>query len=592
MKSDMMTDARSEVPLKYRWTFIGAGEDDGVFPAPGAAGDATPIERLMAQCLRNRGLVESADIESFLNPRLKRLSDPFLLPQMAAAVDRLIPACSGGEPVAIFGDYDVDGVTSCAMLEEALTRHGCRVRAFVPDRQDDGYGLSASGLERCLAEFPARLLMAVDCGSTSGRIIADLKRRGIEVIVLDHHQAPEVPEEAVAVVNPQLAGSGEPCFRELCTAGLAFKLVHALVKRGRELGWNVSDSFDVRTLLDLTALGTVADLVPLTGENRILVSAGLNALAATSRPGLIELKTVAGIRGPVGVYEAGYLLGPRLNAAGRMKSAMAALRLLQTRDGAEARAIAGELNACNQERQATERGIVDEVIESVRRRFEPTEDYVIVEGREDWHLGVVGIVAARVMRQFHRPTVIAGGGTGKWRGSGRSIPGFDLAAAFRECGDLLGAHGGHAVAAGVSLIPEKLDEFRDRLNGIARRDLARDQLQPELKLDAEVRLEDITLESLTRLDTIGPFGSGNPGLQFAVRRVRLDRPVQRMGRGDAHLKLWVTDGSASREVVWWNAEPSRVPPGEFDLAFAPRINVFRGRRSLQFRWLDARSLET
>ena len=541
---------------------------------------------LLAQCLVNRGLTEPAGAADFLAPRLKGLSDPFELPHMTAAVDRLCRARSRAEPIVIFGDYDVDRVTSTALLGEVLTALGWTVHPYLPHRLEEGYGLSQEGVQNCLRQFPASLLLAVDCGSTAVATIDWLRQRNIDVIVLDHHQVSRPPPAAVALVNPQLAGDSTPPFHGLCSVGLAFKLAHALVKRGRDAGDQAAQDFDLRPLLDLVALGTVADLVPLTGENRVLVTAGLQRLECTQRPGLIALKSVAAVTAPIGGYEVGFQLGPRLNAAGRLETAAESLRLLQAGSLEEAEPLARDLDARNRERQKIERGIAEEVIGAVRAKFDPETDYVIVEGQLLWHIGVVGIVASRVLREFHRPTIILGGDGREWRGSGRSIEGFDLAGALRECGDLLLRHGGHAMAAGLSLLPDNVDSLRRRLDELARRTLTREQLQPSLRLDAEVSFQELSLERVTELQRLEPVGQGNPPVQVAVRGLRLHRPPLRMGRQQQHARLLVTDGSGVGEVVWWNCGGERFPTAPFDLAVAPRINEYKGARSVQLRLLD------
>ena len=583
--------------MKFRWSLAP--------PQPLLAGQLAArlkLPPLLAQCLLNRGFSEPSAIENFLQPRLKNLADPFLLPNLAAAVGRLFRARAQNELLVIFGDYDVDGVTSTALLAEVLRPLGWKVNFYLPNRMDEGYGLSADGVENCLKKFPATLLLAVDCGSTAVETIQSLRARGVDVIVLDHHQVSNPAPEALALVNPQLGvppsgGSssegmppegGTPNFRELCSAGLAFKLAHALIKRGRETGLAGAAEFDLRPLLDLVALGTIADLVPLTGENRILVSAGLQRLNTTQRPGLVALKQVAQCPSQLGTYKVGFQLGPRLNAAGRLETAEESLQLLLARDLAGALPIAQNLDARNRERQKIERGIAEEVIGELKTKFNPQADFVIVEGQLLWHIGVVGIVASRVLQQFYRPTIILGGEGGEWRGSGRSIAGFDLAAALRECGDLLVRHGGHAMAAGLSVQPEKMDALRRRLNELARRALKPEDLQPPLRLDAEVGLDEISLDFLGILACLKPTGQGNPPVQFCARSLAHQRPLQRMGADKQHVKLWVTDGVATHEAVWWNGGDQSLPVGKFDLAFAPQVNEYNGRRTVQLKVLDWR----
>jgi single-stranded-DNA-specific exonuclease len=406
-------------------------------------------------------------------------------------------------------------------------------------------------------------------------------------------------------VNPQLRGAGAPpvpcsaepgdgrearaTFTELCSVGLGFKLAHALVKRGRELGLPEALDFDLKPLLDLVALGTIADLVPLTGENRILAGVGLKWLERSQRPGLVTLRKVAGIQQQIGTYEVGFQLAPRLNAAGRLETAEEALQLLIALDLDTAMPLARTLDARNVERQNIERGIAEEVIGAVRARFDPERDYVIVEGQLLWHIGVVGIVASRVLQQFYRPTLIFGGDGHAWRGSGRSIEGFDLAAALRECDDLLIRHGGHAMAAGVTVDPRNLDQFRTRLNTIARRTLKREQLQPLLQLDAEVALQDLSVECIEELQQLRPFGQGNRPVQLAVCNVGHQRGLERIGQEKQHVKMWITAGRSTVEALWWGAGEESLPVGRFDLAVVPQINEYNGRRSVQLKVLDWRA---
>jgi single-stranded-DNA-specific exonuclease len=549
------------------------------------------ISPLLAQCLLNRKLTDPGSLAAFLQPRLKHLADPLLLPDMRVAVDRLYRAREQREAVLIFGDYDVDGVTSTALLVEVLQTLGWTATTYLPNRMEEGYGLTAGAVSNCLRAAPAGILIAVDCGSTSVETVASLQGSGVDVIVLDHHLAP-VPARPTAMVNPHCnpgvtKGATVP-FTELCSVGIAFKLAHALVKRGRELELAAALNFDLRPLLDLVALGTIADLVPLRGENRILVSAGLQAIDSTRRAGLLALKKVAGCPEPIGVSEVGFQLAPRLNAAGRLETAESALKLLLTTDPAEALRMATEINAQNIERQRMERAIADEAIAGIQASFNPSNDYVIVEGQALWHIGVVGIVASRVARQFYRPAIIVGGNGTELRGSGRSIPGFDLAAALAECSDLLVRHGGHAMAAGVSVELGKLNLLRTRLNEVARRTLRPEALQPELCLDGEVTLAEMTLECLQQLNNLKPVGQGNAPVAFYASKVAHKRPLQRMGADKQHVKMWVTDGAATREAVWWGAGARDLPVAGFDLAFMPLVNEYNGMRNVQLQVLDWR----
>lgn len=540
------------------------------------------ISELVATCLINRGIVTTEAADAFLDPRLRSLSDPMILPDIRLAIDRLFLARERNEPLVIFGDYDVDGVTSTAILTEVLTTLGWQCSQYLPHRRDEGYGLSQAGVENCLARHPTSLLLAVDCGSTAVDPIGWLNSRGVDVLVLDHHQLSDPLPPALALVNP--LRSPDAAIAPFCSAGLAFKLAHALVKHGRESGLVGFDTYNLKPLLDLVALGTIADLVPLIGENRILVHAGLERLDSTSRVGLQALKRVSRTRSPMGVYEVGFQLGPRLNAAGRLETAEDALRLLLCDRESEAQSLAEVLDLQNRERQEVEKRIAQEAGERVRNRFDPERDLVIVEGDASWHIGVVGIVASRVLREFQRPTLILGGDGTLWRGSGRSISGFDLAGALRDCSDLLEKHGGHAMAAGLSIDPARLEAFRLRINDLARERLRPEHLQPEVRIDASIPLRSLSLPVVADLRRLEPFGMGNPVIQLAVRGLSHARPPQRLK--EQHWKFWVTDGGTPVETVWWGAGDRPVPEGRFDLAVIPEAGDYGGRRFLQLRLID------
>lgn len=546
------------------------------------------IRPLTAQCLVNRGITNPSEATAFLEPRLKLLSDPLRLPQLSLAIDRLLLAREKEESLVIFGDYDVDGVTSTALLELVLSTLGWNVSHYLPRRQGEGYGLTRPALESCLSRASVDVLLAVDCGSTSNDLIDWLQDQDVTVIVLDHHQLSSPPPRPFALVNPQMDTSPEPHGRELCSVGIVFKLLHGLVRQGRELGLPGFANLDLKESLDLVALGTIADMVPLTGENRILVHAGLKRLETTTLPGLVALKNVAQTRSPVGSYEVGFQLAPRLNSAGRLETAEAAIELLMARDELSARTLADALNETNRERQEIERKMADSALDMVRKKLDLEQDFVVVEGNSNWHLGILGIVASRVLREFHRPTFILGRDADGWRGSGRSIPGFDLAAALRECGDLLTRHGGHAMAAGVSLPLEHLDLFRTRLNALARSWVKPAQLEPEIRLDGQAQLSELSLEQVSELFRLAPFGSHNPAVQFLIPSVFMGRPPQRLGRELRHWKLWLTQGGRPVETLWWGAGQETLPTGVFDVAVAPQLDNFAGTTTVKLRLLDWR----
>lgn len=550
-----------------------------------------PLSPLLAQCLVNRGVVTKEEVSDYLKPKLKLLADPFLIPNMEVAIERLWEARSNNERLLIYGDYDADGITSTALLVEALTELGWNVQAYLPGRFDDGYGLSPVSVEKCMGQFEINLLLAVDCGSTSNEAIDCLNKNNVDVIVLDHHQLSTPAPSPVAMVNPQL-NNDYPNFQELCSVGLAFKLIHAIVKRGRQEGLQKERDLDLKRYLDLVAIGTVADLVPLVGENRKLLRFGLEQLSETIRPGLVALKKIVNIKPPVSVFNVGFNLGPRINAAGRMENPAAALDLLLSKDICTAEKNAKILDDFNRDRQKIERDISTKAIENIENKFDPEKDFVIVEGDMEWHLGVIGIVASRVMRKFYRPTFILARDGDGWKGSARSIEGFDLAEAMRDCDDLLNDHGGHAMAAGVSVKPGKLDAFRERINEIAKKSISPEMFQAPLKLDAETNLSEMTLVRIQEMQQIEPTGQGNPEIQLLIPNLTMSGPIYRIGKEKQHVKFWANDEGESCEVIAWNLKSEDEPKGKFDLAVAPQVNSYNGHLSVQLKLIDWRPTET
>ena len=565
----------------------------------------------LAQVLVNRGFRDEESARQFLNPQLRQLSDPFELPDMAAAVDRVLAAIDRRERILIYGDYDVDGVTSTALLWRVLHAAGATVENFLPHRMAEGYGLSAGGVARCLRERKPDLLIAVDCGTSSVNEIAGLQRQGVDVIVLDHHEPPEQLPQCVGVVNPKRVvaanltpnssgrvrgGVGEPQqgfaatrpWHALASVGVSFKLAHALQKRGRDQGLAWANDLDLREHLDLVAVGTVADLVPLTGENRILTQTGLERLPTSNKVGLRALMDIADLPDEVTPYHIGFRIGPRLNAAGRVGDAMAALELLLTEDRGRAAELAKFLNDYNTERQRIEEQMVGEALAMARAEVDLGRERVLVLAKEGWHVGVIGIVASRVLQEFYRPTVIIGIGDGMGKGSCRSIAGFSIIGALSECAPLLDGFGGHEMAGGLSVKAEKIPALREALNKIAARALDDEDLTPRVMIDAEVRLADLGSGFFEQLKKFEPFGMGNPAPLFVMNNVRLRGAPRVVGKG--HLKFFVTDGETRTEAIWWGAGACELPVGEFDVAFAPELNEYRGAETVQLNVKDVRAL--
>jgi single-stranded-DNA-specific exonuclease len=548
----------------------------------------------IARLLSRKGFRCAEEVEGFLRPRLSSLSDPFLLPQMGAAVSRVLAALDQHERIVLFGDYDVDGVTSLALLDEMLRAYGGAPELFLPLRIEEGYGLSRESVERCLEQHQPQLLIAVDCGTSSVNEIAILNERGVDVIVLDHHEPKAQLPECVAIVNPKISreadnlvcrsqdrsmsnsrrlaaaspsGGGQDCLRHsaspfeyLCSVGIVFKLCHALLKT-RPL-----PEFDLKSKLDLVALGTVADIVPLRGENRVLVQRGAIEIARTSRIGLQKLMQIAGVHPPILPDDIGYRLGPRLNAAGRLSTAEKSLRLLLTEDESEATMLAAELDRQNRERQEVEMQIFAAATEKIDNEFDAARDAAIVSGARGWHPGVLGIVASRLVRKYHRPAIVIGfddNGIGK--GSGRSIDGLNLVEALNRCAANLDKYGGHEMAAGLALREENFDRFAEAFRSTARELLSDEALQPCIRLDHELPFTEINVEFLRWHEMLQPFGNGNPQPLFFARKVEPVVPPRVVK--EKHLVFRLRQGDRHRRAIYFGGMANQLPPPPWDIAF-------------------------
>jgi single-stranded-DNA-specific exonuclease len=555
----------------FRW--IARGEP---FHTIGS-GSSADFPAILEHLIRQRGLPAGDRLEGFLRPRLADLSDPFLIPGMRAAVERILLAVDRKERVCIFGDYDVDGVTSIAIMRRILRSYGLEPRHFIPRRGSEGYGLNKAALERCMRDGPKPdLLITVDCGTVSVPEVAELNEKGVDVVIVDHHEPAEELPAAVAVVNPK---RGET-FTYLCAAGVAFKVGHALLK-SRQV------QLDLKELLDLVAVATIADIVPMVGENRLLVRHGLRHLPGTLNPGLRALQEVTGMNGHATSMDVGFRIGPRLNAAGRMDVPEDALETLITDCRRLAMDLAMKLDDYNRARQEHENLIRRQALEQLQRDFIPNRDPVIVIGSREWHPGVVGIVASRLMRQYHKPTfVIAIDGDGIGKGSGRSIEGVSLVEAIRACGDDLLAGGGHAMAAGLSIEEARLPSFRDRFAEYVRRNTNEEQLKPTLYYDAEITFGQLCLEFMDSYDLLQPFGNGNPQPVFISRNISLSRPPVRMK--NQHLRFMLRQGYHEQDAVFFGGGEKALPDPPWDVAFTIDRNTFRGRTTLQLIVQDVR----
>ncbi len=576
-----------ESPPRRRWSF----------PEPP---DAAAVDRLrrelrlpgpICRLLVQRGYAAAPEAREFLRPHPGQIHAPRLA-GIDDAVERIGRAIDARETILVHGDYDVDGICSTALLTRALRDMGARVEPFVPHRITDGYDLSEAGVAAA-AHAGAKLIITADCGIVAHEAVAAARRAGIDVIVTDHHTPGAELPAAVAVVNPNQPGCPYPN-RGLAGVGVAYKLCCALAEaRG-------VPTEALTRYLDLVAVATVADLAPLSGENRALVRWGLRVLVNTPNPGLRALLRGTGLdrNAEITAGQVGYILAPRINAVGRMGDASLGVRLLLTDDAAEAERIAATLEEDNRSRQETDARTLREALQLLERDYDPARDRGVVLAAEGWHPGVIGIVASRVVERIHRPTVmIALAGDADGKGSARSVPGFHLYEAMRDCADHLTRFGGHRAAAGCSLRPDRVDAFRAAFNARAGESLTDELLVPEVRIDLELGLDDANEALLRVLRHAAPFGIGNPAPVLAVRGVDVVGSPRTVGRG--HLKATfgaagltidaIGFGMADRlpELVRW-AQDRPTGAGALDVAFRLEENHWQGRTRLQARIVDLR----
>ncbi len=535
---------------------------------------------ILRALIRQRNIVGSENLQKFLDPKLKDLADPFLLPDMHAAVERILRAVDAGEKILIFGDYDVDGVTSITVMHRILRAYGLQPQFFVPRRSAEGYGLSVAAMKRCQAEHEdASLWITVDCGTASVNEVALLRAAGKDVIIIDHHEpGPSGRPDCSALVNPKCGDD----FQYLCAAGVCFKVAHALLKT-RPL-----PDFDLKSMLEMVSVATVADIVPMVGENRLLVRHGLRRLPTTLNLGLRALQKAVGMDHTVTSMDVGFRIGPRLNAAGRMDQPEMALATLMCEDAHEAEDLARLLDDYNRERQTMEERSRREALEMLQAF---ADEPVIVLASRSWHPGVVGIVASRLMRQFHKPCfVISVDEDGIGKGSGRSVPGVSLVAAIDHSRAFLLAGGGHEMAAGISIHESCVDDFRKQFGAYVLHHTTEDQRLPRLTLDAELSFDILSLEFLQSYELLQPFGSGNPQPVFYAKDVYLSRPPMHLK--NKHLRLFLRQGQAGlheHSAMFFNGGERNLPDPPWDIAFTIDRNTFRGTTSLQVVIQDIRA---
>ncbi|MEN6566813.1 MAG: single-stranded-DNA-specific exonuclease RecJ [Veillonellales bacterium] len=561
--------------IHKRWSFLADHSD-----LAEKLGTQLRVSKIVAEVLINRGLTNLREAKAFLYGGEECLEDPFLLRDVEKAAKRIILALNKQEKITVYGDYDADGITSTALLYRVLDDLGARVDYYIPDRQSEGYGLNGGALEE-LHCSGTTLLLTVDCGISAVDEVALLAGK-MDIIITDHHRPPEILPAAYAIVNPQQKKC-DYTNKDLAGVGVAYKLCQVLCQMLNQAAGALLQ------YLDLVAIGTVADIVPLLGENRVLVKMGLRLLPLTKNIGLQALLKVCGLDKNIDAGKVGFVIGPRLNAVGRVGRADAGVELLLTEDQSEAAKLAAKLEEENTQRQALELSILAEA-EKLLARMNVEKAKVIVLAGENWHPGVIGIVASRIVDKYYRPTVIISEKDGIGKGSCRSIPGFDLYSALQSCEGILLRFGGHCMAAGLTILSSNIDELRKRLNNIAERVLTEQDYIPELQIDSTVMLDKMDTAFLEQLTCLEPYGMGNSRPVFACQGIILT-DVYKMGQSKQHLKGKVIQGNHSKSIVGWGmgflAEELQLNQS-VDIAFNPGFNDWQGQRSVQLRVHDIR----
>lgn len=542
------------------------------------------ISNLLARIFLSRGIDDAGYIKEFLNPSLDSLHNPFLLKDMEKAADRIIRAVRDREKILIYGDYDVDGVTSTSILYDFLKKQEAKVSYFIPDRLDEGYGLSISAIDKIL-DMDVNLIITVDCGITAFEEVRYIVDNNIDIIITDHHECKEGLPQGYAVINPLRPDCAYP-FKELAGVGVAFKLVQALSGKMKLNGFE-------RRYLDLAALGTVADVVPLLGENRVIVKYGLSMIESSSNIGLRSIIKVSGVEDrKITSYVISFVIAPRINAAGRIGDAERAVRLLTTDSETEAVELAKELDAQNKYRQDTELSIWEEVVDIIEKDADIKRKKVIVVSGEGWHHGIIGIVASKITEKYNRPCVLITIEYGMGKGSGRSIEGFNLFKALNHCESVLDKYGGHELAAGLTLKAHNIEEFSKVINEYADSVLLESDLIPKVKIDVGIKREDVTLNIARELELLAPFGANNPGPVFKYGNIKVSE-IRTVGN-DKHVKLRLDDNGFIVNAIGFNKgnliniyDESDV----LDIACSLEVNSWNGSESVQLNIKDVKLSE-
>jgi single-stranded-DNA-specific exonuclease len=559
-----------------RWSLLNLPDKRTVQELADAIQVSVPLATLLVQ----RGVTTFDSAKGFFRPSLDMLHDPFLMKDMHKAVSRISRAIQQNESIMIFGDYDVDGTTSVAMVYDYLRQYHHHLHFYVPDRYSEGYGISKKGIDTA-KDLGVTLMISLDCGIKSVDLIAYAQTLNIDFIICDHHLPDEELPPAVAILDPKQPDCEYP-YKELSGCGVGFKLLQALTST---MKW---DEAQLLQRLDFVAISTCADIVPITGENRVLTFYGLKIINDSPRPGLQAMIDVMGYKPPIDVQKVVFGFAPRINAAGRIEHAMYAVQLLLAQTKQQANDLVEVVNKYNIERKGADETITMEALDMIQKLNQSKEYVSTVLYKEDWNKGVIGIVASRCIEQYHRPTIILTQSNGKVAGSARSVPGFDLHEAIGKCSDLLIQYGGHKYAAGLTMHTEKIDAFREKFNEVVKSSISPELLIPSIIVDLELDLKDISLRFYNILKQMAPFGPCNMQPVFVSRKVLLAKPPQLMK--DKHVKLYVQqEESEIFEAVGFNMGsyfPSLMTGSKMDICYSVAENDFNNKKSLQLMLRD------
>jgi len=534
------------------------------------------LNRLLSTLLTNRGITEEAEITKFLNPKRSDFYDPFGMPDMEKAAERILKAIKDKEQIIIYGDYDVDGITSITVLKSFLEERGIQVNVYIPNRLNEGYGLNKTAMEE-IAKQGNKLMITVDCGITAVDEVEYAKTFDIETIVTDHHEPAEELPKAIAVVDAKRKDNKYEC-RNLAGVGVVFKLIQALsIKLGL-------DPKEYLKYLDIVCVGTISDIVPLTDENRVIVKLGLKLVEQTKNLGLKEILQSCGYS-KINSTTISFGVAPRINACGRMGHQEEALNLLLSKEENEVKELTQKINEYNKTRQEIEKNIYNEAVEQIEKEGLDTQNTIVVSGK-GWHHGVIGIVSSKITELYFKPSILLCEEDGECKGSGRSIPGFDLHEALMECNDTIDKFGGHAMAVGINIKKEKVEEFKEEFEKIAKEKEV-DKIIPILNLDAEIKLDDVNKEMVDSLKELEPFGEANKMPIFAFRNLKIDS-IRSLSEGK-HLRLSVKDNKNIINAIGFNmgalADTYRIGD-RVDIAGNLEINSFNGVDSIQINIKD------